>query len=87
MKNSTLILFSLAVILSNISNAQNWQINGNTLVGAGEFLGSSSGNFPLVLKTTPAQPINFFTNNTQRMTILGNNGYVGVREAALAITY
>ena len=49
---------------------------GNPLTGT-EFLGSTTGPFPLVIKTTPAQPINFFTNSTQRMTIT-SYGWVGI---------
>src|SRR3990172_1603674 len=71
-------LFAILIIffLFQNSSAQDWSLTGNALVG-GEFLGSNGGPFPLVLKTTPAQPINFFTNNTLKMT-LTSGGALGI---------
>ncbi|HWZ22796.1 MAG TPA: hypothetical protein VNW06_09095, partial [Cytophagaceae bacterium] len=66
-----------AFIISSQVIAQPWKTTGNNLIG-GEILGSLSGPFPLTIQTAPAQAINFLTNSTQRMTILGTNGFVGI---------
>ena len=55
-----------------------WVFPGNTPSGT-DFLGSTNTN-PLELKTTNTstpQPINFYTNNTQRMT-LSSGGNLGI---------
>jgi len=58
--------------------------------GAGDYVGWDAGQaFPLNIRqnnTTNPQPINFWTDGIQRMTILGNNtltnGYVGIHTTA-----
>lgn len=83
MKQKLFYAFIAFCFLSLNSNAQTpWYLTGNT-PGATDFLGSTGTN-PLNLKTTGALPINFFTNNTQYMTILGstNPGYVGIGTAS-----
>jgi hypothetical protein len=75
MKTLKLFLFFF-LIPSFVFSQVDWNTAGNNING-GEFLGSSSGNFPLSIKTVPAQPINFWTNNVQRMTIL-SSGVVGI---------
>ena len=79
-KNLFLTSFVIIFLLQNIFIgkicAQNWLTAGNTLTGT-EFLGSTSGAFPLDIKTTPAQPIDFYTGNAQRMT-LTSTGELGL---------
>lgn len=65
-----------------------WNFTGDA-VNPGDFLGTTNTQ-PLLLKTTAtgsnAQNINFYTNGSQKMTILGNNtssdGYVGIGTAS-----
>jgi hypothetical protein len=58
------LVFLLALPLLSVKvNAQTWQTIGNN-TSPGDFLGSTSTTNPLELKTTQAQPINFYTNNS-----------------------
>lgn len=83
MKNTKLKI-SAAVIfmLCFEAHSQNsWQLNGNNAlppntVTPASFVGTTIG-VPFNLKTTLAQPMNFFTSNTQRMTIT-STGLVGI---------
>lgn len=51
---------------------------------SGNYVGWNSGQaFPLLVKHEAAQPINFFTNNTQKMTIL-SGGNVGINTSSPA---
>ncbi|MCX6316585.1 MAG: T9SS type A sorting domain-containing protein [Bacteroidetes bacterium] len=52
---------------SSIGTTNAWLLTGNAGTNAANFLG-----------TTDAQSLSFRTNNTQRMTILANNGFVGI---------
>lgn len=96
-KNTTVIFYvALAMLFlnSNFSLAQvnaYWQLGGNnstttfppaSRINATSFIGSTDPAIPLNIKTTQNQPMQFFTNNTQRMTILGISsgataGFVG----------
>ncbi len=71
------------VLLTTIVKAQtSWDLTGNT-PSSGNFLGSTN-TVPLELKTTNTgtpQPINFYTNNTQRMT-LSSGGLLGIGTAS-----
>ncbi len=70
----TFLILSVAVIKPAYSQ---WDTNGNTLIGS-EYLGADVfSNAPLELKTIPSLPINFYTTNTQRMTIT-SGGLVGI---------
>src|SRR4051812_9721292 len=64
MKNKTILLFSLAAILSSGSlkaqTVQNWKTNGNSLTTAGK------------LGTTISQDVNFISNNVSRMSLKAN---------------
>ena len=78
------LILLLLVVASCVIKAQTpWVFPGNA-PSAGDFLGSTV-TVPLELKTTNTttpQPINFYTNNTQKMTIVGSSGatdgYVGI---------
>lgn len=75
------IIFIFSLFSSEILFSQGlfWRLGGNTNVVAASFVGPSPTNaFPLQLKTTNTttpQPINFFTANIQRATILGNGNF------------
>ena len=69
----TTISFAQVSILNNVRPVgPPWSLGWN---GAGLFPGSLEIRNDFVL---PPQPINFFTNLFQRMTILGTNGNVGI---------
>jgi len=78
MKNNTkLILTAVALAVSSSTLlaqglANKWDISGNT---------TTLGNF---LGTLNNQPLNFRTNNTQRMTINDTTGFVGIGTTAPA---
>lgn len=69
------IVITAVLIAANfkVSLAQNWQTSGNA---------TTSGNF---LGTTNSQPLLFYTNNTQKATIL-TNGNVGIGTATPSYT-
>ncbi|MBI2258361.1 MAG: hypothetical protein HYU67_05625, partial [Flavobacteriia bacterium] len=62
--------------------ANKWDIFGNTNITSAttNFLGHNNA-FPLNLKTILAQPINFYTANTERMRISAN-GFIGLNNTA-----
>ena len=64
---------TLSLAFSFSANAQ-WLTTGNTVTST-PTLGINSGLFPLNIKTVPAQPINFFTTNSQRATILAGGNF------------
>jgi hypothetical protein len=72
------LIISLTFI-SGVTSAQTpWILTGNT-VGSGNFLGTTNAQ-PLEIMTTstsPPQPINFYTNGAQQMTI-NDGGSVGI---------
>lgn len=91
-KNTTMIFciaFAMLFLSTNFSMAQlnaYWQLGGNnstttfpatSRINAASFVGSTDPNIPFNIKTTQAQPINFFTSGTQKMTIQPN-GNVGI---------
>jgi hypothetical protein len=80
MKTTTIFSVLILIIYSNCGYCQEWHLLGNGGTNpATDFVGTNDAN-PLNLKTTfttTPQPINFFTNNTFRMTI-GANGLVGI---------
>ncbi|HEY4800962.1 MAG TPA: hypothetical protein VII99_17930, partial [Bacteroidia bacterium] len=70
---ATVLIF---LFIPGILISQNWLLTGNTPASS-NFVGTI-GATPLQLKTTytvSAQPINFFTNNILRATILGNGNF------------
>ncbi len=70
------LLLSGAIINLTYSQTE-WDTGGNYISG-GEYLGADGNSlFPLELKTIPSLPINFYTTNTQRMTIT-SGGLVGI---------
>jgi hypothetical protein len=71
------ILLPIHFVFNHIHAQTEWDINGNNFVG-GEFLGSTAGNFPLVLRTTPAQPIVFQTNGATERMRLTPTGEIGL---------
>lgn len=81
-KSLTYYTILILILVGNLTFAQNnWKTTGNGLafpdaVTSSSFLGTTI-TVPLNLKTTQAQPINFFTNNTERMRIRGI-GLVGI---------
>lgn len=79
MKTKIICCFAAGLFSLNTYAQVFWNANppGNILTGI-EYLGSNAGAFPLEIKTIPAQPINFLTNNIPRMTIIGTNGFVGI---------
>ena len=66
MKTKSILMGISFSLLAVSMNAQAWLQTGN-VVGLGSFLGSTNN-----------LPSNFKTNNTQRMTILSTNGFVGI---------
>jgi hypothetical protein len=88
-KNLQKILVAISVIFftCNLSYAQHWGTNGNNAwpppdnINATSYIGTNV-TVPFQLKTMLSQPINFFTNNVQRMTIRGQvgitQGFVGI---------
>jgi uncharacterized membrane protein SpoIIM required for sporulation len=72
-----LLLTTSFLVEAFIVNAQVSTL-GNSSGNSAHYVGWNSGvTFPLDIKHDAAQPINFFTNNTQRMTIL-STGEVGI---------
>nr|MBA3987450.1 hypothetical protein [Flavobacteriales bacterium] len=57
------------------TTGQTWDLSGNA-IAVGDYLGTTNAQ-PLIIKTQLTQPINFHTNNTQRMTIT-SGGLVGI---------
>lgn len=78
MKNTKILLFSLAAILSGnalmAQNVQNWKTNGNSLNAAGK------------LGTANAQDVNFITNNIPRFSIK-KNGTLRVNSDQISIQF
>ncbi len=71
-------LFIFVIMVFPIASFTQVSVLGNS-GSAGNYIGWAIGNtFPLEIRHNANQPINFFTNSTQRMTILGSNGYVGI---------
>jgi hypothetical protein len=67
-----LVVACSLVTISVFSQGTQWRLLGNINVTAGtNFLG-----------TTNAQPVDFRTNNTQRMRIDGTTGFVGIGTTA-----
>src|ERR1017187_2312623 len=88
-----IFLFCVAVAMfflnNNFSYCQvnaYWEINGNNAgsfplqarINANSFVGSTDINFPFNLKTTQAQPMNFFTNNTIRAQFTIGNALTNI---------
>ncbi len=70
--------FSCLLIVGAITTVRSqtyWETTGNSVLG-GDYLGTTNTQ-PLLIKTVQAQPINFHTTNTQRMTIT-SGGLVGI---------
>lgn len=69
-------------IYFNNANGQliSWTMSGNTNI-SGSILGTTTGNFPLEIKNGASYPINFYTNGSQRATILAG-GNVGINNTA-----
>ena len=65
-KQNQFLLLATLVVFGNSLFAQKWDVNGNS-IGPTNFLGTINN-----------QPLNFQTNGTQRMTILGPTGFVGI---------
>ncbi|MEN9522566.1 MAG: hypothetical protein RL065_943 [Bacteroidota bacterium] len=63
MKNFKIITAIFFLLLFSIKVKAQWWTTGNNPF-FGDFLGSTSTTVPLELKTTQAQPINFYTNNS-----------------------
>lgn len=81
MKKNTVKAFVCFLLPISMFSQNNWKTTGNSgtfpdPITATSFLGTTNG-FPLNLKTTLNQPMNFFTNNVQRMTITPT-GLVGI---------
>ena len=77
MKTKIYLISSVFSLISFEKNyAQPWQITGNGNATAASFVGHAN-SVPLQIKTTLAQPISFFTNNTQKM-IITSTGFVGI---------
>jgi hypothetical protein len=78
------ILFILNLLFSSnlgYLNAQQWNVFGGNNITSIEYLGGDgTSTIPLNLKTINSYPINFYTDNVQRVTILGstNPGFVGI---------
>ncbi len=75
MNKITLLLFLTCVSFGVFAQAP-WYLSGNSTI-SGDFIGTTSTT-PLELKTTNTgtpQPINFYTNNTQKATILANGNF------------
>lgn len=74
-KISTLLFATVLVALFQNANAQNtspyWSLAGNNNASATSKLG-----------TTDATSLRIYTNNVQRITVLYNNGYVGIGTTA-----
>ncbi|MBK9730322.1 MAG: hypothetical protein IPO83_03370 [Chitinophagaceae bacterium] len=71
------ILIILISTKSQCVKAQTWHTTGDVINGS-EYLGANStSTIPFDIKTIPSLNINFWTNNTQRMTIL-SGGNVGI---------
>lgn len=75
---------ALLITLHVSAQTPDWNTSGNAVTG-GEYLGAAAGStVPLLLKTVVNQPIDFSTNNVQRMrlneTLTGQtvNTYTGV---------
>lgn len=97
MKNTS-VLFCISLTMLLLSNNFTlgqvnayWQLGGNnstltfppaSRINAASFVGSTDAALPFNIKTTFAQPVNFFTANTQRMVISGTTGFVGVGTTA-----
>jgi len=85
MKNN--LKFSVAYIVNlfvfvRIAYAQpDWNTGGNNITGLEYLGGDGTSNVSLKLKTVTSYPIDFFTNNTQKATILAN-GNVGIGTTA-----
>ena len=76
-----MLLFIITFCIASTYVFAQGGLGGNIRFGA-NFLGFNAG-VPGSLEirndfTGPGQPINFFTNNTQQMTILGPTGFVGI---------
>jgi len=73
MKHKTLtkaFLLCLLLALKINAQAQYWNTPGGNATTSGDYIGANSGStFPFELKTLVAQPINFYTSNTPRMTL------------------
>jgi hypothetical protein len=88
MKIKKIILLIAILAVSNSKMlSQHWGTAGNATlppidaVTAASYIGTNIA-VPFNLQTILAQPINFSTNSTQRMTILGTTGFVGINIAA-----
>jgi len=90
-KNTTMffcVAIAMLFLNSNSSFAQRWQLSGNSSltlpfidrINVNSFVGSTDANIPFNLKTTQAQPMIFFTTNTERMRITPT-GFVGINIA------
>ncbi len=77
------LLIAIIIVSNSKVFSQHWRTSGNGLIPAADaptatsFVGTTIG-VPFNLKTTLAQPMNFFTANTQRMVISGTTGFVGI---------
>lgn len=87
---SLFLTVSLMLLLLNplVAQPPHWRAVGNGSTGpdpinAASFIGSTIA-VPFNLKTTLAQPMNFFTGNTKRMVISGTTGFVGIGNAFTA---
>jgi len=75
----TVISICLAFSFSSNAQSVNWLTAGNTVTATPTLgINTTTGSFPLNIKNaSTTQPINFFTNGTQKATIL-SNGNVGI---------
>jgi hypothetical protein len=88
MKTKTKITSAAMIALASISQvswSQQWLTSGNTNA-SGYILGTTGGNFSLNIKNGAAYPINFFTNGSQRATIL-STGEFGIGTASPLATF
>ena len=82
---SQLVITILLVFALNTGKSQIGCTNfNNTICNVNDYVGwASTESIPLRVKTNAAYPIEFYTNGTQYMTLLGsiNPGYLGIGTA------
>ena len=76
-----MVIFTLLMINFNEVKGQ-WHFTGDVITTT-EYLGANANStIPLELKTIPNLDINFYTNNTKRISVLGSNGWVGINQSS-----